>query len=260
MFARTKTSSAFLLALTAILFASPSHAQKATRNVAQATAPAPQGQGAGGDKLDVTDLEKKYWAAKDTDFSVVQNRLYSKANRLALTLNAGMYVGEQWSEGNTFGADLGYFFSERYGASLQYSQTQSKDNQATEELKVRQGGTPNHGKMKDFYGVQFNWVPFYAKMSVLNSSITYFDMSFSPGVGMVNYEQQMEEGGALKTAPAVTLDITQHYFINKYAAVRVDYKNRWFQEEVVSYRTTGRKSSTDLTRTDFLMLGVTLYY
>ena len=33
----------------------------------------------GSDKLDIKKLEQKYWAAKDDDFSVVQNRRYVKA-------------------------------------------------------------------------------------------------------------------------------------------------------------------------------------
>jgi hypothetical protein len=47
----------------------------------RANAQAPQAGSPSGasEKVDVTDLEKKYWASKDTDFSVVQNRVYSKA-------------------------------------------------------------------------------------------------------------------------------------------------------------------------------------
>ena len=170
-----------------------------------------------------------------------------------------MYVSQPWSDGATNGAQLSYFATERYGYGLVYSTTASKDSDATTRLKA-QGGTPNHNKMKGYTGLVFNWVPFYAKMSVLNSSITYFDMSFSPGLGMLQYEQQLEEGGNMKSTPAVTLDITQHYVINKYVAIRVDYENRWFQEDIANYRISGRTTTSNLNRTDLLMLGVTLYY
>ncbi len=250
MFPRLASTSKFILLACIATVAVSAHAQGPNK----AAAPGKE------EKLDVTDLEKKYWAAKDDDFNVVQNRLYSKANRLALTLNTGMYVGDPWSEGSTYGADLSYFTSERYGFSLAYSTTQSKDNEALQSLK-QQLGFANHNKMKGFYGVNFNWVPFYAKASVMNQSITYFDMSFSPGIGMVEYEQQLDDGNKLKSAPALTLDITQHFFVSKHVAIRVDYKNRWFNEEVLAYRLTSRTgATTNLNRTDLLMLGLTLYY
>lgn len=222
--------------------------------------PAPEASVGQGDKLDVSDLEKKYWAAKDTDFNVVQNRLYSKAGRLALTLNYGMYVGEPWSEGATYGGGLNYFFSERYGIEATYTQTDSSDNDSTQYIKANQGGAPDHNKMKDFYGVSFNWVPFYAKVSFLNSRIIYFDMSVSPGVGMTTYEQQLQEGNQRKSSPTFTLDITQHYFLTKWLAIRADYKNRWYNQEVLSYSSTNRRTKTELNNTGLLMLGVTLYW
>jgi hypothetical protein len=40
-------------------------------------------------KVDISDLENRYWTAKDTEFSVVQNRLYTKAKRFSVTLQGG---------------------------------------------------------------------------------------------------------------------------------------------------------------------------
>src|SRR5690606_21463609 len=96
------------------------------------------------DKIDVSDLENKYWAAKDTDFNVVQNRLYSKANRFAFSGMYGTFVNDPWSEGGTVALSTNYFFSERYGAELIYAMSDSKDTQATKNLKANNGGTPNH--------------------------------------------------------------------------------------------------------------------
>lgn len=257
MFTQSNLSSRLALCVLALTVSVSAQAQSKRSSQPQA-APAPSaGQG---DKLDVSDLENKYWAAKDTDFNVVQNRLFSKTGRVALSLGYGSYVSEPWSEGPTLGANLNYFFSERYGMELAYSNTDSKDNESTQNIRL-QGGLPNHGKMKDFYGVAFNWVPFYAKVSVLNKKIIYFDMSVSPGVGMTTYEQQLEEGNASKSAPTLTLDITQHYFLSKHFAFRADYKNRWYQEDIVSYRNNAsRTTKTDLNHTGLLMFGVTLYY
>lgn len=265
------TSGSLLLAAVIALTQAPSTAlaQKAgqgARNPAQAQQPAPQQNSqAESEKLDVSDIERKYWAAKDSDFTVVQNRLFSKANRWALSLGYGMLINESWADGPTYSAKLNRYFSERYGAELSFSSTDSADNKATERLST-QGGKPNHGQIKNFYGVAFNWIPFYAKMSLLDYKILYFDMSISPGVGIMQYEQQREEGGTMKTAPALTLDVTQHFFLNKWVALRFDYKNRWFQEEVVWYKQSSvpagqsRTVGDDLHHVSMLMFGLTLYY
>jgi outer membrane beta-barrel protein len=228
------------------------------------SAPAPSAAPAKGDeKLDVTDLEKKYWAAKDTEFNVVQNRTYAKAGRFALTLHGGQYVNDPWSSGYTYGGGVDYYFSERYGVEMAYTATNSKDNDATSNLKSQQGGAPNHNKMKGFYGVAFNWVPFYAKMSFLNSNILYFDMAVSPGVGIVTYEQQLDNGVASKTAPALTLDLTQQFFVSKHLALRLDYKNRFYNEDVTEYHVplSGTRTTwTHFNYTSLLMFGTTFYF
>lgn len=257
---RLKTSKILKLATSLLIaqFAVPALAQGQQ-------GPASQGPAPTSEKLDVSDLERKYWSAKDTDFNVVQNRLYSKAGRYALSAYTGKFVNDPWSDGWTLGGALNYYFSERYGMEASYTQSSSEDNQAVVELS-KQGGKPNHGKYKKFYGVAFNWVPFYAKMSVLNSSIAYFDMSISPGIGISEYDQQMEEGTVAKTAPTLTLDVTQHFFLNKHLSLRIDLKNKWYQEEKVWYRSSSvpagssRSLGTEMNHTSFWLFGVTMYY
>ncbi len=210
------------------------------------------------DKLDVTDLEKKYWASKDTDFSVVQNRIYTKANRFALSLQYGSLINDQWSDGPTLSGSLAYYFSERFGVEAHYQQTNSVDNKALANLKA-QSGTANHGKIKGYQGLSANWVPFYAKMSVLNGTIIYFDMAISPGLGVTTYDQQLSTGNVSKTEPTASLDITQSFFFSKYAAFRVDYKNRWFQEEVLRFQ-TGASVNKETSQTSMLLFGFSFYY
>lgn len=217
------------------------------------------------DKVDVTDLEKKYWAAKDADFSVVQNRTYSKAGRFALTGQYGYLVNDPWNDGSIASGSLGYYFSERLGIEAQYQSIDSVDNKALKNLKA-QSGVANHGKISGYQGVSLNWVPFYAKMSVLNSSIMYFDMAISPGIGITKYDQQRDSGNTAKTAPTVSLTVTQSFFFSKYAAVRVDFQNRWFEEEIVGYRQDPVGSgihpvrSKDTSQTSLLLFGLTLFY
>jgi outer membrane beta-barrel protein len=267
----TQLKCVYLLILIAVLIVTPVLAQttRPTANAQTAGSAPVAAESATGPaanesakKLDVSDLETRYWSAKDTDYTVVQNRLFSKAKRLALSLGYGIYVNDPWSTGPTYNAALSYYFSERYGIEADYSLTNSVDSAATSNLKQQQSGAPNHGKMKSFYGGAFNWVPLYGKVSVLNSSIIYFDFAVSPGLGVVGYEQQTDSGGISQSAAAFTLDVTQHFFLNRTWALRFDYKNRWYNEQVVQYHapTTGRTTQTQINNTSLLMLGVTVFY
>ncbi len=220
---------------------------------------APAVQPGGGDKVDVTDLEQKYWAAKDTDFSVVQNRMFSKANRFAVSALYGNLLNDSWSDGPSMSGSLTYYFSERWGLEAQLMNVNTRNNKALENLQA-QSGTANHGKVKGYQGLSLNWVPFYAKMSVLNSNIIYFDMAFSPGFGVTTYDQQTESGNRAKTAPTVSLDLTQTFFLNKHFALRLDYRNRWYQEEIIRYRSPFSSVSNDTTNSSFLMFGATLFW
>lgn len=216
------------------------------------------------EKLDVSDLEKKYWAAKDSDFSVVQNRLFSKAGRFTLSGGYGTMINDPWTTGNTFGANLGYYFNERWGLELVYSGTDSKDNEAVGRLK-NQAGYPDHNQLKDFYGLQVMFVPFYAKMSVLSSAIIYFDMSFALGAGMQSYSQMKEEGNASVSTPALTFDVTQNFFLHRNFALRLDFKNRWYQEETMKYRAIyannpNRGNGSSVANSSFLLIGFSLFY
>ncbi|MCM2281850.1 MAG: outer membrane beta-barrel domain-containing protein [Bdellovibrionaceae bacterium] len=258
----------FAVAAVVLSYAPQALAQSGAKKAAP-VAPAPSQEEPGAenksDKLDVTDLEKKYWAAKDTDFSVVQNRTYAKAGRYALSASYGVLVNDPYSDGTNLSASLNYYFSERFGAELNYTTTSADDNKAVEAFQNLPGAggiRPDHGKIKSFYGAAFNWVPFYAKMSIQNVKIVYFDMAISPGLGVTTYEQQVDTGNFTKTSPTLTLDVTQSFFLSKHFAFRFDYKNRWFQEKVLGYSNVnrGREIRTETNQTSILLFGATFFY
>lgn len=190
------------------------------------------------EKVDISDLEKKYWSTKDTDFNVVQNRLYSKAGRFSVAANYGLLVNDPWSTGQVFNGELAYYPSERFGIQGTYEYIDAQDNTATKEMIRAKGAHPDSNRLRDYFGIAAAWVPFYAKMSVLSSSIIYFDMQVSIGAGMQSYLQQMDTGHNQKQTPAVELNVTQHFFLTKNFAIRLDLKNRWYREEVVYYNST----------------------
>lgn len=212
------------------------------------------------DKLDVSDLEKKYWAAKDTDFSVVQNRSYSKNKRFAISAMYGPVINDSYSVGFAYGLSAHYFYNERNGIELQYLQNSTKDNNAVNVFNNQYGTRPDFDRSQTYYGVNYNWVPIYAKMSLMNSKILYFDMAFSPGVGVTNYEQQAFNAPSIaKSAPTFSFNITQHFFLSNHFAIRGEFQNRWFNEDIIGYK-TNTSIRTDFAHDTNLLFGLDFFF
>ncbi len=232
-------------------------------SIAQTKKPTPAGQTQESDKVDISDLEKKYWAPKDTDFSVVQNRTYTKEKSIFVSAQGGPIVNDSYSEGYIYGGSLNYFFSERFGVQATYLTSDLKDNQLKRNLtQFGSGVQPDHGRFSSYYGVGFNIVPFYAKMSFLGSKIMYFDMAITPTIGMTTYDQIMEDQKSSKSTFTYGVDISQFFFFNENLAIRADLKNQWFTEEVVAYRglSKGQKVRDQNTQFTTFMIGLTLYF
>jgi outer membrane beta-barrel protein len=217
------------------------------------------------DKVDVSELENKYWSAKDTDFGVVQNRLYSKANRLSVYGNIGTLVNDPWNQGYVYGGGVGYYISDRLGFEFNYELVDSSDNKALKKLS-QQAGYPNNNKVKDYIGGSVVWVPFYAKMSVMNWRIIYFDMSFGVGAGMQNYQQQMDTGNITRSTTAVAFDVAQQFYLTRNFALRIDLRNRWYRADTAWFNSNSailagsRTASTDTENTTTISMGLTVLF
>lgn len=220
-------------------------------------------------KLDISDLENKYWAPKDTDFSVVQNRTYSKEHRFFLTPQWGKAINDQWSDGSIYGATANYFWSERWGVQATYIKASLGNNQAADVLATTysSGVMPNHNRLNNYWGVGLNIVPFYAKMSFWGKKIIYFDMAITPTIGMTAYDQMIQGGNQTQRAFTYGIDITQYFFFTNYFAIRADLKNQWTSESVVAFKgipafgtETGKKVQDQNTLDTLFLIGLTFFY
>lgn len=238
---------------------------------AQTTTPAakPATGGSGSDKLDIKKLEQKYWSAKDDDFAVVQNRRYTKAGRFFLSANGGVPFNDPFSSGNIYGATFGYFFNERWGIDLDYKTGSLHDNDATSQFINQYGTYPDHNVFKSSEFVNVTLVPFYAKMSFMDTSIIYFDMGFSLGAGSVKYSIQKKEGNDDESAAAVKFSVFQQIFFTEHWALRADLSNTWANEKRMKYYlpndpthgyTADRDLGTKMTNDTSLLLGITYWF
>lgn len=194
------------------------------------------------DKVDLKQLEDKYWAAKDDDLGVVQNRAFTKEKRFYGSLSTGPLINDEWIVGSINTLSLGYFFNEQWGLELGHKAGALKKNDGVDQIVMRNGLQPDHNiflSSTSLYGI---WVPFYGKMSLLDRKIIYFDMQFALGVGQINYENQLdatETPNVAQTTTGISFDIAQHFFFSNHFAVRVDLKNTWSTQKLKKWRTSG---------------------
>lgn len=271
----------FLVLLLCVLFAGDSFAQtsqykrkkKAAAADAAATpvpaekakpAPAP---GAGKDeKLDVSGLEEKYWSSQDTDFTVVQNRTYTKAGRTSLSLSVGFPTNDSYSTGSINALAVNYYFNERHGVELNFTNYPLRNSSLVDTFLTSNGALPDMNRDKSSYGISYNFVPIYAKASLLGSKIMYFDFAVSPGLQMVTFENFVSGGNRQDTSFAYSLDFTQQFFLSKEFAIRVDFKNRWQKQKTLKYYNSGGGAPTgsvlrdEMFNSSFLMFGITYFF
>jgi outer membrane beta-barrel protein len=231
----------------------------------EGAAPAKDAPKSDSEKMDLTDLEQKYWAPKDTDFGVVQNRTYTKAKRYAFSYMLGPIVNDTFSTGLNHTFTGNYYFDERYGVELTFQTSKLKDSKSIDDFKKLSGGgtSPDYNRDKSFIGVGFNYVPFYAKMSFLGQKIIYFDMQVTPFLGVSTYEQKSTVKNPTETAFSYGYDVTQYFFFSNHVAVRANLHNRFYQADILSYSGVNagkiRRSGESQNTTMFLM-GITYFY
>jgi len=185
-------------------------------------------------KVDVKNLEKKYWAPKDKKFKVVQNRTYTKTKKFHLSVMPSLMLNEEYGQGFGVVGALGYYFNDRWGLEAEYHDLQD----AVVDLE----GFANSSRVTGYYGITGKFMPLYAKMSWLGSKIVYFDLSFGASIGMTNYQPRRIAGtapnavtddlGDEKSSFTFGFEVSQSFYLSKKLLIRVDYKQRYFNEEV----------------------------
>lgn len=225
-------------------------------------------------KVDVQNLERKYWAPKDKKFKVVQNRTYTKTKKIALSVMPSLMLNEEYSSGYGVDVGVGYFFNDQWGLEAEYQYISLDDNDLQKSV-INLNGFADHGKATGYFGVTGKWMPFYAKMSFLGTKIVYFDLSLGLSLGMLSYDQQKSNGEryvtggtpastkyASKSAMAFGFEVSQSFYLSKKFLLRVDYKQRFYNEELVVGGTTtpGADKGDRLEDSISLNLGVTYLF
>jgi outer membrane beta-barrel protein len=212
------------------------------------------------DKIDLKQIEDQFWAPKDTDFSVVQNRTFPKEKRFFINLSGGVLVNDPFTTAQITRIGVGYYISERWGFEIAEETIKASDNKATQNFKSS-NFYPNYNELKGYQSASVIWVPFYAKMSFLDRKILYFDMQVSAGVGNRSYQSFLKNSSQQTTrnSTGVHFDVTQNIFFSRHFAFRIDLKNQWAEQDFY-ISDTGFFKSRERVNDTSLLFGVNIFY
>ena len=219
------------------------------------------------DSVDIKKLEDKYWTAKDDEYGVIQNRTFTKLHRYYGSVVYGPLVNDPFAKSRALGLMLGYYMSEDLGIEFSYLTYDSTQNDTVSAYEKQFGGAkPDYNLIKASKTLSVVYSPFYAKMALANKAIMYFDMGFTLGLGLSDYEIQKvvkdgsgnkSQANEMKSSTHLEIGLTQQLFINQNFALRLDIKNTFYQQNTKAYeigigaaestRSSGTRSSNDTT-------------
>lgn len=210
------------------------------------------------EKVDIQQIEQDYWQQKDTEFHVVQSRRFTKEKRPFVNLGYGVLINDSFNKGTALAVSGGYYYKEQMGIEVSYTSFDADNGKTTDEI-FDLGGGPSYAKPSAQYGVTWNWMPIYGKVSVFDKTIIYFDMGLHLGVGMAEYERVLDSGNDKDSSLMFILDISQQFFLSEKWAFRFDVKNRFYKQDLKKFNTPYTSKSDNEHNID-AVFGFTYYF
>lgn len=209
------------------------------------------------ERVNVESIKQKYWArGEESELGVVQNREYSKAHKVEVTVFGGVVSTDAFLSVQNLGASIGYHFTEYLSFHLlawkDYVSQSSEFTAFQQSISALKGvpATPDTNYPQYYYGGEGSWSLLYGKLSVLGKAIIHYDLHLLGGLGLMN----TESGGDITES----LGIGQQVFLTKVVSVRVDYRLMHYEETLLN-KIAGPPYSLGATRanwTNAITLGV----
>jgi|GEM_PF-1050061 len=210
--------------------------------------------GAPSQKLNVEGLRQKYYAkGVDTEFRVVQNRLYSKAGKISLGVFGSSVSADPFLSIQALGASLDYYFSEYFGVGVWGYRAFTTPSSALIQFQQQTNATTDTDYFNSFLGAQLKASLIYGKLSLLGTSIIYYDLYLTGGAGSLS----TESGSYI----APTFGIGQQVYLNQHFALNIAYTGMIFSENVpekVRPTSPGQIGFNRSNFTNILSLGVNI--
>jgi outer membrane beta-barrel protein len=168
----------------------------------------------------------------------VRNRVVATKGRLDVGLFGGYALTEPIYDTAKVGVAANYHFSELHSLGLMFSQNSaglSKDGQGLKEnngLDFNRAPKPQSTTMLDY-----NWKPYYGKLSLSKLAVINTTIYGSAAAGMVAYES--------KSYPAIALGFGERFYFNRSFSLKADLRLFIHQAPVPFFKATGGTGMTD---------------
>lgn len=189
--------------------------------------------------VQVDTVKEAYWnRTSEGDIEVVQNRQYSKKNRLSIGASIGTASTDPFLSVQAASASLGYHFSETFGVTAIYRKYLVSDSKAYDEFRSGvstnvAAGTAviNTNRPSSFMGGEMEYSPLYGKISLSGASIVHYDAHLLLGAGITDTET-----GKYFTP---TVGVGPQFYLGNSVAVRLDYRLAMMKETLKDKSATG---------------------
>ncbi len=187
------------------------------------------------DGLNISEIRGE---TKNKSVSVLQNRYFQKAWRPEFGIVYGPILDEAYVNTRLMGVRGGMFINEWVGFELQYLDTtvsDTEDRKALNKLKYRPldssdedaiqttvSPDPEVNVIRGVIDANAIVAPFYGKVNLFDWTIIYSDFYLTSGFSRVETDQGEHF--------AITYGAGQRFYFNDSWSLRVDFKNRNYEE------------------------------
>lgn len=173
------------------------------------------------------------WLDPEKKIVVLQNRKYTKANRVLISVSGGMGFSNPYRNEIHLEPRLSYYMTEMWGLEIFYLRNFNKKNHVFDALiHTNVNVYPVIRELEMGYGALLQWAPWYSKINVFNT-ILYFDWYFSGGVGTLQSQLDQNPGGTPNLTKqdlfSIFINTGHQYHISQNFAVRLDFTTNFYR-------------------------------
>lgn len=184
------------------------------------------------------------WLDPEKKVYVLQNRRYTKAHRVFLSVMAGPGISNPYRTTYNVDPRLTYYFSDQWGIEAFYTAAIVNSNNSNFDALISHNPNtlPSIREIRASYGGLIHWSPWYAKINFFNK-ILYFDWYLAGGAGTLHTSVGSKN---LVTDPitftdqdlfAVFVGTGQQFHLTDVFKIRLDFSGAIYQAPI--YRTSG---------------------
>jgi len=197
---------------------------------ASAEDPVPPAEEASPDAAELDKIKQRYWAqGNEKEMGVVQNRLYTKEDRVEATLLGGFVTTDPFLSVKTLGGSIGYHLDETFSFHAFGWRDFTSGSAALSTLQEG-GKKANTNRPFATAGLETRASLLYGKLSLVGKKILYYDMHAGAGVAVTRTENG--------TYPGPVLSIGQNIFLTNSLTFRVDYRLIAYREDIIEREIT----------------------